>query len=389
MVINSLSKVYFKALKYDEVFVVGSSYGAKEVADYFEEKGRCITGIMQNNESNSIINGIKVIYPIRIQGSNAIYIITAGSEKSRHELYKSLTNNDISESQIAIYYPHHDWYYHKSLDRSEYKSEVMCLFKDKFGYDLDWDNPKSYNEIINKEKITYDDPLRTMLADKYKARYWVSNKIGEKYLTRQYGVYSAIEDVDFDSLPNEFVLKLNNASGRNIIVENKEKADFEEIKSTFNMWLKYNFAYYHLEMQYLNIEPKIICEEFLPGLAKTIYDYNIFCFNGEPKYIWCINGSHRPGCKASFYDLNWNIQPFYFGYPQDEVIAPRPSKLDEMLELSRVLCKDFKHVRVDWYNMPDGRILFGEMTFSTWGGVMKIIPEEYDCLWGSYIVAND
>ena len=148
---------------------------------------------------------------------------------------------------------------------------------------------------------------------------------------------------------------------------------------------KSNFAFQTFEMQYKNVVPKIICEEYLEGVAESVYDYNIYCFHGEPEYIWCIKGSHRPGCQASFYNKDWELQPFSYGYPKDPVLAPRPEKLDEMLELSRVLSKDFQHVRVDWYNLPDGRVLFGEMTFSTWSGLMHFEPEKYDAVFGSLI----
>ena len=101
--------------------------------------------------------------------------------------------------------------------------------------------------------------------------------------------------------------------------------------------------------------------------------------------IWCIKGSHRPGCKASFYDKNWEIQPFSYGYPKDNDIAPKPEKLNEMLELSRILSKNYEHVRVDWYNLPDGRVLFGEITFTTWSGMARFIPDKYDIIWGNMI----
>ena len=131
--------------------------------------------------------------------------------------------------------------------------------------------------------------------------------------------------------------------------------------------------------------PKIICEEYLEGLADYIYDYNIYCFHGEPMYIWCIKGSHKPECQASFYNKKWEMQEFSYGYPKDPVLAPKPAGLEEMLELSRILCRDFEHIRVDWYNLPDGRVLFGEMTFSTWSGLMHFIPEEYDEIFGKLI----
>ena len=181
------------------------------------------------------------------------------------------------------------------------------------------------------------------------------------------------------------MLKCNHGSGWNIIVKDKKKINVENVKKQLNTWLNLNTAYMGFEMQYKDIQPKIICEKYLVGVAETLYDYNIYCFHGKPKYIWCIKGSHRPGCVASFYDKDWRMQDFSYGYPIDPIEAPRPKQLEKMLELSEKLSKDFEHVRVDWYNMPDGKIIFGEMTFSSWNGLHKFEPEEWDMKFGKLI----
>jgi len=256
---------------------------------------------------------------------------------------------------------------------------------EKFGKPINWQKPETYNEKINWEKINIKDERRTRLADKYLVREWIKEQIGEKYLTQLYGVWDNACDINFDKLPNQFVLKLNNGSGRNIIVKDKSKFNQVEVCQKLNEWREHNFAYNSFELHYKNIIPKIICEEYLEGLAESVYDYNIYCFHGKPEYIWCIKGSHRPGCQASFYNKKWEMQSFSYGYPKDPVLAPRPSKLEEMLKLSETLSKEFEHVRVDWYNLPDGRVLFGEMTFSTWSGLMHFEPEEYDLVFGNLI----
>ena len=207
----------------------------------------------------------------------------------------------------------------------------------------------------------------------------------QEYVTRLYAVWDSVDDINFDVLPNSFVLKVNNGSGRNIIVKDKQNMDKDLVCKQLGIWLNQNFAYVSLELQYKDVVPKIICEEYLEGVAEEIYDYNIYCFHGEPEYIWCIKGSHRPGCKASFYNKKWEKQPFSYGYPKDEEMAPVPEKLEKMLELSRILCEDFEHVRVDWYNLPNGRVLFGEMTFTTWSGLRRFEPDEYDTVFGNLI----
>ena len=268
------------------------------------------------------------------------------------------------------------------VDDAEY---LKGQFKYRFGYDLDFENPKTYNEKINVDKLKNRDPFKTKLADKFLVKEWVKEKIGEKHVTKLYGVWDDANDIDFDTLPTAFALKVNNASDRNIIVKDKKCIDQDPVRKQLNEWKRVNLAYYGRELQYRDIVPKIICEEYLEGVADNVYDYNVYCFHGEPEYIWCIKGSHKPDCQASFYNKNWEIQPFSYGYPKDNVVAPKPEKLDEMLELTRVLCKDFQHVRVDWYILPDGRVLFGEMTFSTWSGFKHFVPEEYDAYFGALI----
>ena len=198
-------------------------------------------------------------------------------------------------------------------------------------------------------------------------------------------MWNNLDEIDFSKLPKSFVLKANNASGRNILVRDKEKLNISEIKDKVDYWMSTNYMFHKFENVYDGIEPKMIAEEYLEGMAETLYDYNIYCFHGEPKYIWCIKGSHKPECTAAFYDTDWNRQPFSYGYPLDIYPAPKPEKLEEMLELTKILSRDFRHVRVDWYIMPDGRILFGEMTFQTWSGLDTFIPEKYDEYFGSLI----
>ena len=307
------------------------------------------------------------------------------AEKYRKDFYIQLQELGINKKDIITYYYYRDYDYLRNLDEKYYQDEIEAMYYEKFGERMNWQNPVSYNEKINCEKLKVKDNRRTQLADKYLVREWIKDQIGEKYLTKLYGVWEDANDINFDRLPNQFVFKLNNGSGRNIIVKDKEKIDKVQVCQQLNEWKVHNFAFESYELHYKDIIPKIVCEEYLEGVAENVYDYNIYCFHGEPEYIWCIRESHRPGCRASFYNKEWEMQPFSYGYPKDPVLAPRPEKLEEMLELSKILCKEFQHVRVDWYNLPDGRVVFGEMTFSTWGGLMHFEPKEYDIVFGRLI----
>lgn len=387
MVKRSLDYVLKRAEEAGKVIIVGAGQRGKELLSYLEERESIhIQALFDNREAlvGTVINNIPVTKPFKADGVN-IYIIVVDRQEYRNELRIQLQKLGIEKKNIITYYGCRDYEYLSSLKEEYYEEEIKAMYYDEFGRELNWDKPVTYNEKINWEKVNIKDQRRTQLVNKYLVREWVKEQIGEKYLTRLWGVWDNADNIDFEQLPDRFVLKVNNGSGRNIIVTDKSQIDQENVRKQLSEWKKDNFAFHSLEMQYKDIVPKIICEEYLEGVAENVYDYNIYCFHGEPEYIWCIKGSHRPGCQASFYNKEWEQQPFSYGYPKDPTLAPKPEKLDEMLELSRILSREFQHVRVDWYNLPDGRVLFGEMTFSSWSGLMHFDPEKYDTVFGSLI----
>ncbi|MCI8466534.1 MAG: hypothetical protein HFI63_11900 [Lachnospiraceae bacterium] len=387
MLEKSFNYIYEKAKQADKVVIVGAGKrGRKLMSDLQKSNAIYLEAFFDNNETivGTIIEGVKIVKPYKIDGI-CIYIIAVDAREHRKAFLDQLQELGIEKENIVIYYYNRDYDYLSSLKKENYKEEIQDMYYEKFGKRINWQNPITYNEKINWEKLNIRDEKRTRLVDKYLVKTWVKEQIGEKYLTKLYGVWDNADEIDFDTLPNQFVLKLNNGSGRNIIVKDKREMNQDEICRQLEEWKGNNFAFASLELQYKDIVPKIICEEYLDGVAESVYDYNIYCFHGEPVYIWCIKGSHRPGCQASFYNKDWEMQPFSYGYPQDPIPAPKPEKLEEMLALSRILCKEFRHVRVDWYNLPDGRVLFGEMTFSTWSGLMHFEPEEYDFIFGKLI----
>lgn len=384
MVKRSLNYVIKRAEESEKTIIVGAGNRGKELQSYLEKRPVNIEAFFDNNEAliGTFINSIPVFRPFK---TNGIYIIAVDKPEYRNEFRTQLRELGIEKEDIITYYSYREYEYLSTLEEEYYEEEIREKYYEVFGKELNWDKPVTYNEKINWEKLNVIDKRRTQLVDKYLVREWVKEKIGDKYLTKLWNVWDNVNDIDFEQLPERFVLKLNNGSGRNIIVKDKLQIDQGEIRRQLEEWKRNNYAFHTFEMQYKDVVPKIICEEYLEGVAESVYDYNIYCFHGEPMYIWCIKGSHRPGCQASFYNKEWEKQPFSYGYPEDPVLAPKPEKLDEMLELSRILCKEFQHVRVDWYNLPDGRVLFGEMTFSTWSGLMRFVPEEYDTLFGKLI----
>ena len=383
---RSFTRIVKKIEETGKVVIVGAGNNGRELAGSFLDHDICPVCFMDNDTS---LHGL-IIYGITVRklyalNEDVFYVISVWNDKIRRRLKEQLKSLGTRDDRILCYFPHRSSLYHRELGCDEYEDEIVSLFKERHGTVPDLSAPCTYSEIINWEKLNVHDELRTKLADKVLAKKWAAEKLGSSCVTTTYGVWDKTEDIPYDNLPDKFVLKTNNGSGRNIIVEDKHLLNIEEANTRLNEWLEANFFFDGFETQYRDIKPCILAEEYLDGLATTVYDYNIFCFHGEPEYIWCIKGSHRPGCCASFYDKEWNMQPFSYGYPLDVYPAPKPNDLDRTLEMSRILSKGFEHVRVDLYDMPDGRVLFGEMTFSTWGGLVPFTPKKYDKTFGDLI----
>ena len=383
----SVVTIIEKAKNVDLVVIVGAGMRGKELLDHFEDRGVRVAMFFDNNQEliGSTIREIKIVKAYKIENKNCFYIIAMDGILNQESVRSQLISLGISNIDITTYDYNCIYDYLSNLDEKDYKEALQKRYYKIFGRKINWDYPVTYNEKINCDKLKIHNDIRAKLVDKLMVKNWVKEKIGEEYVTRLYAVWDTADDINFEDLPNSFVLKVNNGSGRNIIVKDKQNIDKDLVRKQLGIWLSQNFAYVSLELQYKDVVPKIICEEYLEGVAEEIYDYNIYCFHGEPEYIWCIKGSHRPGCKASFYNKKWEMQPFSYGYPKDEEVAPAPAKLDEMLKRSRILCEDFEHVRVDWYNLPDGRVLFGEMTFTSWSGLRRFEPDEYDTVFGNLI----
>ena len=253
---------------------------------------------------------------------------------------------------------------------------------------LDLDHPKTFSEKTQWLKLHDHLEDKYMLVDKYLVRDWVKEKIGEEYLIPLLGVWDHFDDIDFDALPDKFALKTNHGSSWNYIVPDKSKMDRQDAKKKFDTWMQLNYAYMMggLELQYRDIVPKILAEKYLENDGGELYDYKFFCFDGKVHYIKYVCGrySDQPE-QMVFYDRDWNRQKFNYIVPYTEPEIPRPKKLEKMIELSEILSAGFPCVRVDLYELADGTIKFGEMTFTTYGGIPEWHPAEANLMMGSLI----
>ena len=281
------------------------------------------------------------------------------------------------ETKTSVKKKHAKYAYYSTLPPEKYPEELKLWYKRVMKEDLDLDNPKTYNEKIQWLKLYDATPLKTRLVDKYLVRDWVKEKIGEEYLIPLLGVWDSFEEIDFDKLPDQFVLKANHGCGWNIIVKDKAAFDIVEARKKFDVWMHTNFAFKNgLELHYMNIPPKIIAEKYLENNNDDLYDYKVFCFNGKAESVMFLS-ERKQGLKMSFYNPQWKKLPFVYSYPQNPDEVPMPKNLELLIKLAEKLAEGFPHVRVDFYILNDGSVKFGEMTFSPAGGrCIWNIPEQ-------------
>ncbi len=294
-------------------------------------------------------------------------------EKQKQNLSSKIdnTNREISYRYLKGLHPDQykevleEWYYQKTMTR------------------LDLDNPKTFNEKIQWLKLYDSTPEKTRLADKYLVREWVKEKIGEEYLIPLLGVWDRFDDIDFDTLPDKFVLKANHGSGWNVIVKDKSSLNIEATRSKFNNWMKKNYAFCNgLELHYKNIEPKIIAEQYIVSDNSGLNDYKFFCFNGNIELIWVDVNRFEGMHIRNIYSPAWEMLSVTKDYPNDVELNLRPECYEQMNKLARTLSDEFIFVRVDFYEV-NGRIYFGEMTFTSGSGYGRFEPPEFDLYLGN------
>lgn len=236
-------------------------------------------------------------------------------------------------------------------------------------------NPQYYGEKIQWIKLNGNLERYDKFVDKYEVRNYIKEKIGEKYLNEVYGVYKRAEEIDFDKLPQKFVLKMTNGTGGNIICKDKYNLDVESTIRTLKKWQREKFYKYTKEMQYKNVESKIICEKYLEDETGALRDYKFHCTNGKIHIIEVhdkIFTEHR----ENYYDEDWNEFGVAGKCKKGDHIE-RPSDLGKMLNVAQVLSKDFPYIRIDLYSVKD-EIYFGELTFTPANGTVPFYPLEKD-----------
>ena len=246
-------------------------------------------------------------------------------------------------------------------------------------------NPKTYNEKLQWLKLNDKNPEYMKMVDKYEVKEYVSKIIGDDYIIPTLGVWDKFDDIDFDKLPNQFVLKCTHDSEGLVIVKDKNELDIESAREKINTALKYNFYYIGREWPYKNIKPRIIAEEYVEdSVYGELRDYKFFCFNGEPKAMFIATERSKGNVKFDYFDLDFNNLSIIQNYPNAQKNIEKPTQFEKMIELSKILSKDMPHVRVDFYEV-NGKLYFGELTFYHFSGFMPFKPNKWDEIFGDWL----
>jgi len=268
-------------------------------------------------------------------------------------------------------------------DKTYLKIRYFATFKKI----LNLQTPQTFNEKLQWLKLNDRKDIYTKMVDKYEAKSYVSKIIGNKYIIPTLGIYNNFDEIDFNKLPNQFVIKCTHDSGGLVIVTDKSKLDIKKAKKKINKSLKRNYYYLGREWPYKNVKPRIIVEKYMKDNKDTsMRDYKFFCFNGNPYCILLCNDRNTE-LKETFFDLNWKILPFKRPNHSIDTNIEKPHNLDKMIEFSKKLSLNIPFLRVDFYEI-NGNLYFGELTFYPAGGFSKFEPEEWDLKLGNLIDLN-
>lgn len=266
---------------------------------------------------------------------------------------------------------------------------LKIAYRIKMGRKLNFP-PSTYNEKLQWLKIHDRNPLYTKLVDKIEAKKIVSNIIGDEYIIPTLGTWEDAQDINFDDLPYQFVLKVNHNSGGLFICKDKSKlsaADIEIAREKLNRALKHNYYWEMREWPYKDVKPMILAEKYMENIETSeLRDYKFFCFNGEPKLMFVASErqAENTETKFDFFDMEFNHLIIKNGHPMSVTPPAMPHNFELMKELSVKLSKNIPHVRADFYEV-NNKVYFGELTFTHWSGMVPFDPEEWDYKIGSWI----
>lgn len=321
-----------------------------------------------------------------------IYAIEEGMEErfsvdalKRYRRRKYIFNKLINVTKKQRFYLFALWSKCSRLIKSDALFLKVC-HRLIMGEKLNCKNPKTFNQKLQWLKLHYTDTRYTQMVDKYSVREIIAGELGEEYLIPLLGVWNKFEEIDFNALPNQFVLKATHDSSSIIICKDKSKFNIKEARKKLNKALRKNYFYFQRETPYKNVKPRIIAEKYMVDESGVeLKDYKLFCFDGRVHFIQ-VHYDRFSDHKRNIYDTNWNLMNFHIGpLNKHSSIIKKPLCLDGMIEIAEQFSKSIPHVRVDLYAIKD-KIFFGEFTFYHGAGYSNITPPEWDYRLGNLII---
>lgn len=281
----------------------------------------------------------------------------------------------------------YEWKQKKRMERrvrlceTNLEQAVSEIYNSMFDKPLDLKHPKTINEKMQYLKLNtyYDNPLVTKCADKYLVKEYLREIGMEEIVVPLYGVYDSPGEIEWDKLPEQFVVKCNHGCGYNMIVPDKTKLNIPEVKKTLCQWMGEEYWKFFAEPQYRFIEKKILIEKFL---GDDIMTYKFYCFHGEPKVVYVSSEYDR---YVDYFDMQWNRMDMYLsGHEHFPAEIKKPESLDRMRQLAQKLSAEFPFVCIDLYDI-DGKIYLSEYTFIPTGGYMHLLPDKNELTWGEWL----
>lgn len=269
------------------------------------------------------------------------------------------------------------------------KLKFRCYMRQK----LHLDPPVTFNEKLQWLKLHDHNPLYTTLVDKVEVKKYVANIIGEEYIIPTLGVWDSVDDIDFDALPNQFVLKCNHDSGGIVICKDKSKLDITAAKKKLRKALRSDDAFYGgREWPYKNVKKRILAEKYMSEFDRQgvqlneLKDYKFFCFDGEVKALFVASDRQNKNedTKFDFFDADFNHLDLRHGHPNATHVIEKPKMFEEMKDVAKTLSKGFRHLRVDLYEVAD-KIYFGELTLFHHTGMVQFEPPAWDAIFGEWL----
>lgn len=263
---------------------------------------------------------------------------------------------------------------------------IKYVYKHKIGKKLNLNNPQTFNEKLQWLKLNNRNDLYTIMVDKYEVKNYIANIIGNEYVIPTIGIYNSFDEIDFEKLPSQFVIKCTHDSGGIVICKDKSKFDIKKAKKIINKFLKRKYFYVYREWPYKNVKPRIIVEQYMEDENyNELKDYKLFCFNGIPKiFLVCSERFSSNNMCETWFNENWELLSLIENKHRIDKNINKPLNFERMKEYASKIAKDMPFVRVDFYEIRK-KIYFGEITFYPASGYEKFEPKEWDKKLGDMI----